>query len=224
MWVLRNARVGVRQREHMRYQRTRIFGLVRDLLNAMGQRLAEARAIDNPRDIFHLKLEEVWDIIGGTAESCDLKSLVESRRAEFDRYRDLPDPPARIVTYGMVGAENNCRFTPQVIAPIEGGLTGTPCSPGKVTGIVRLLSDPRQGAELQGEILVARRTDPGWVALYPSISGLLVERGSVLSHSAIVAREMGIPAVVGIHGLFETLRDGMRVSMDGTTGRIELLD
>jgi pyruvate,water dikinase len=74
-----------------------------------------------------------------------------------------------------------------------------------------------------GEILVAPRTDPGWVALYPAISGLLVERGSVLSHSAIVAREMGLPTIVGVQGLCARLGAGQRVKMDGGTGRIELL-
>jgi pyruvate,water dikinase len=67
---------------------------------------------------------------------------------------------------------------------------------------------------LNGEILVTPRTDPGWVPLYPSVSGLLVERGSLLSHSAIVAREMGLPAIVGIANLTATLKTGMRIRMD----------
>ena len=76
---------------------------------------------------------------------------------------------------------------------------------------------------LNGEILVTSRTDPGWVPLYPSVSGLLVERGSLLSHSAIVAREMGLPAIVGIQGLTQTLRTGMRIRMDGKAGTIRVL-
>ena len=76
---------------------------------------------------------------------------------------------------------------------------------------------------LDGEILVAKRTDPGWIPIFPSISGLLVERGSLLSHSAIVAREMGIPAVVGIKGLLNTLTDGMIVRMDGKSGTVKIL-
>ncbi|HEX8255625.1 MAG TPA: PEP-utilizing enzyme [Thermoanaerobaculia bacterium] len=71
---------------------------------------------------------------------------------------------------------------------------------------------------LNGEILVAERTDPGWVPLYPSISGLLIERGSILSHSAIVAREMGIPTIVGIRGLTSIVKTGDVVTMDGSTG------
>jgi len=78
--------------------------------------------------------------------------------------------------------------------------------------------DPRAAGALAGAILVAERTDPGWTLLFPAALGLLVERGSLLSHSAIVAREIGLPCVVGIAGLLDTLLDGEVVEMDGTTG------
>jgi pyruvate,water dikinase len=74
-----------------------------------------------------------------------------------------------------------------------------------------------------GEILVAPRTDPGWIMLFPSASGLLVEYGSLLSHSAIVAREMSIPAIVSVRGLTAWLSTGDEVEFDGSTGRITLL-
>ena len=77
---------------------------------------------------------------------------------------------------------------------------------------------------LSGEILVAGRTDPGWVPLYPSVSGILIERGSILSHSAIVAREMGIPTVVGIPGLLGTFESGEWVHMDGSTGTVRAVE
>jgi phosphohistidine swiveling domain-containing protein len=79
------------------------------------------------------------------------------------------------------------------------------------------------GAQLRGEILVARHTDPGWVLLFPSISGLVVERGSVLSHSAILAREMGIPAIVGVPGATQRIRSGDRLRLDGFRGVIQVL-
>ncbi|MGI6303291.1 MAG: PEP-utilizing enzyme [Verrucomicrobiota bacterium] len=73
---------------------------------------------------------------------------------------------------------------------------------------------------MNGCILVAGRTDPGWVPLYPAVKGILIERGSILSHSAIVAREMGIPTIVGIHGLLARLTDGQVVTMNGQTGAV----
>jgi pyruvate,water dikinase len=89
---------------------------------------------------------------------------------------------------------------------------------------VRVVRDPRQAGDLGGHILVAERTDPGWTLLFPAVLGLLVQRGSLLSHSAIVAREMGLPCVVGIANLLDTLRDGERVEMDGTTGLVRRLE
>ena len=89
---------------------------------------------------------------------------------------------------------------------------------------VRVVRDPRRAVINEGEILVAERTDPGWIILFPAAAGLLVERGSLLSHSAIVAREMGIPAVVSIPGLMQALTDGDWVELDGTTGRVRRMD
>ncbi len=99
-------------------------------------------------------------------------------------------------------------------------LRGTGCCPGVVRGSVRVIRDPRGAAIEHGEILVAERTDPGWIMLFPAAAGVLVEHGSLLSHSAIVAREMGIPAVVGVAGITQTLNDGEWVEMNGATGEI----
>jgi pyruvate,water dikinase len=87
-----------------------------------------------------------------------------------------------------------------------------------------VVQTPGPDVELTGQILAAERTDPGWVVYYPCISGLLIERGSVLSHSCIVAREMGIPTIVRVPGLLGQLRTGSRVRMNGADGTVELLD
>jgi pyruvate,water dikinase len=81
-----------------------------------------------------------------------------------------------------------------------------------------VVRDPRQPGDLAGRILVAEQTDPGWTLLFPAAAGVLVERGSMLSHAALVARELGVPCIVGIAGLLSTLRDGEVVEMDGATG------
>jgi pyruvate,water dikinase len=83
--------------------------------------------------------------------------------------------------------------------------------------------DPRTARIERGEILVARYTDPGWIMLFPSCSGLLVERGSLLSHSAIVAREMGIPAIVGLAGVTGWVQTGDLVELDGASGIVRKL-
>jgi pyruvate,water dikinase len=101
---------------------------------------------------------------------------------------------------------------------------GIASSPGVVRGRIRRIVDPANAAIQPGEILVAERTDPGWVLLFPAAAGLLVEHGSLLSHSAIVARELRIPAIVSIDGLMAWLRDGDRVEFDGGTGWVERLE
>ena len=87
-----------------------------------------------------------------------------------------------------------------------------------------MITDPRNAIIERGEILVAPRTDPGWIMLFPSAAGLLVEYGSLLSHSAIVAREMGIPAIVSISGLTSWVQTGEWLEMDGSTGVVRKCD
>lgn len=113
----------------------------------------------------------------------------------------------------------------QTLAVDVGGETrrGLGCCPGVVRGRARVVSDPRHAALDKGDILVAERTDPGWVMLFPAAAGLLVERGSLLSHSAIVAREMRLPAVVAISGVTRWLKDGDWVEFDGSTGIVRRL-
>ena len=105
-----------------------------------------------------------------------------------------------------------------------GDLAGVGCCPGIVRARVRIVRDPREAGDLAGRILVPERTDPGWTLLFPIASGLLVQRGSLLSHAAIVAREVGLPCVVGIADLLDTVADGELVEMDGATGVVRRLE
>jgi pyruvate,water dikinase len=89
---------------------------------------------------------------------------------------------------------------------------------------VQVVHDPNAIVSLNGDILVTSSTDPGWVTLFPSASAIIVERGSLLSHSAIVSREMGIPCIVGVTGLLKTLKTGDEVEMDGSTGEIRIIN
>ena len=103
-------------------------------------------------------------------------------------------------------------------------LHGLGCSPGIAEGPVRIITSPTDELTLAGHILVAPRTDPGWAPLFPSAAAIVVERGSLLSHSAVLARELGLPAVVSIPGVVGLLRDGERVRVDGTRGTVERLE
>jgi pyruvate,water dikinase len=223
--VLGNARLGVKNRENLRFARTRIYGLLRELLRAVGEDFTAEGLLDAQDDIFYLTLDEVWDYVRGRAVTTDLRALAALRRKEFDAYRQETTPPAdRFETFGLPYSRNRLRGRSRaVVMEADGVLRGTGCCPGVVTGPVKVLRTPNEDAKLDGEILVAERTDPGWVPLYPAVSGLLIERGSILSHSAIVAREMGIPTIVGIAGLVETLKTGQVVTMDGAAGTVRLV-
>ena len=219
-WVLRNARIRVRQRENLRFERTRLFGRIRRIFLEAGKRLHAAGALCDPRDVFYLQVEEVVALADGTAVTADLAALVAVRKVEFERYRQMPPPAERFETRGVVYFAQSYAPAIKAGAAEPGGeeRRGLGCCPGIVRGVVCVVRDPRNAHLPAGCILVADHTDPGWIMLFPSASGLLVERGSLLSHSAIVARELGIPAVVSIRGLTEWLRDGDIVELDGAQG------
>ena len=222
--VLRQTRARVRDRENLRFERTRVFGRVRRIVVELGRRYAALGLLDDPRDIFLLTIDEAlaWD---GTAACTDLRGLAAVRRAEQARWRTEAAPAERFETRGMVAHGHDFRATrtPPIEAMDDDVRHGTGCGPGTVRGLVRVVRDPRSASPRHGEILVAEQTDPGWVILFPAAGGLLVERGSLLSHTAIVARELGLPAVVGLAGATHWLRDGDEVELDGRTGEVRRL-
>ncbi|WP_374031110.1 phosphoenolpyruvate synthase [Bdellovibrio bacteriovorus] len=224
-WVLKHARKAVKNRENTRFARTRIYGIARTIFQIIGEDLASLGALENPRDIFWLTIEEVFGIYNGTLPSFDLKAFVELRKKDYARFTEETDP--RVMTRGAV-YWNNKFIKEEDLSQVSSetgdwDLKGLPCCPGVLEGVVKVIINPSDNLDLNGEILVTARTDPGWVPLYPAISGLLVERGSLLSHSAIVAREMGIPAIVSIPGLTKKLKTGMRVRIDAKAGTIKIL-
>lgn len=241
-WTMRHARARVRDREHLRFERTRVFGRARRIFVEIGRRLHALDRLDDARDVFYLEVDEVLGFIEGTATTTDLKGLVALRRREFDGYRADAAPADRFQTRGIVYVGNAFRDASQESAARKNGTaetatgavqneqndpvqrSGIGCCQGVVRGPVRVVIDPRGVALQAGEILVAERTDPGWIMLFPAVAGLLVERGSLLSHSAIVARELGLPAIVALPGVTRWLRDGDLVEMDGGSGIVRRIN
>lgn len=217
--LLRWTRLHVRNRENMRFARTRLTGVLRRLFKAVGQDLVRVGVLRAPEDVFYLSVDELTAYVDGRSLTRDLGALASLRRQEFVQFAQQ-EPPDRFVTLGLP-----LQRVPEVerLSENVATLRGTPCAPGVVEAPTCLIRNPSEGLSLNGEILVAARTDPGWVALYPAAKGLLVEKGSVLSHSAIVAREMGLPTIVGIPGLCQRLQGGERVHMDGKTGVIRIV-
>lgn len=216
-------RRGVRHRESTRMERARMFGLFRSVYLELGRQLHLGGELDGPRDILFLTVDEIDALRDGTAVQTDLRPLVRARRAEFARY-EREDLPHHFATWGLASLGNVHRAPASPVSEGEASLQGVGCYPGLVEGGVAVVEDPERPPEVAGRILCAVRTDPGWTPLFPQASGLLVERGSALSHSAVVARELGIPCIVGLPGLTQRLRTGDRVRMDGGAGRVEVFE
>jgi pyruvate,water dikinase len=209
----------VRDRENLRFERTRIFGHARRVFLAMGREFAARGLIETPRDIFHLTVPEVLGAVEGFGLSGDLKSLIALRRAEAQAAATRPDPPERIELRGPAIAPTWGQSMTARDDSTRHKATG--CSAGRVTARARVIRDPRTQSLAAGDILIARHTDPGWIAVFSNASAIVVERGSLLSHSAIVARELGIPCVVGLKGATAWITDGETITVDGTTGEVE---
>ncbi|MCC8422417.1 phosphoenolpyruvate synthase [Photorhabdus thracensis] len=219
---LRKLRQAIRHRENMRFTRTRMFGLYRDIFIQLGQAYALEGLLAEPRDIFYLTLEEIYSGYEGTAVQTQLKPLVAIRKQEYASYETEDEPAHHFFIRGSLYQQQDYSYPYQEQqTPTDSGmLQGIGCYPGVVETTIRLIKNPQDEMSLAGQILCTVRTDPGWAPLFPTAGGLLIERGSTLSHSAVVARELGIPAIVGIPAITQILKDGDRVRMDGATGSV----
>jgi pyruvate,water dikinase len=194
----------------------------RKLLIPVGEELARKSRIEKADDIFFLDTVEAREALGGT----DMRALVRERRASYEQEmgrRHIPrvllsdgtEPELEVLSKGQGVAGSS--------AAGESALEGTPASAGLVTGTARVVMDPA-GARLEpGEILVAPSTDPGWTPLFLTASGLVMEMGGAMSHGAVVAREYGIPAVVGLPAATQRIATGQQITVDGSKGTVTIL-
>lgn len=221
---LSKLRDAIRNRENMRLDRTRLFGLYRDIFSEIGKQLEFYDCLDDERDVFYLSIDEIYAYNEGRTVTALLKPLVEVRKAEYAQY-EQHDLPHHFYTHGAVYCNNQYEYPHEVeqTALDADTLEGIGCYPGEVETTLRLIFSPDDELNLNGQILCTVRTDPGWAPLFPTAGGIVVERGSTLSHSAVVARELGIPAIVGVPNLTKIVSDKEMVRMNGSTGRIQRL-
>lgn len=216
-FVGRQARLAIRNRENMRFARARLYGLVRAVFTRLGEELHAGGVLRDPRDVFLLTVDEVLGCVEGTGATRDLAALVSLRQDEYRAFaaREVAD---RIETSGLPRRAP----TPAPGAAVEprGALRGIGCSAGVGSGAARIVADPRTARVAPGEVLVARSTDPGWVFLMMQAGGLVAERGSLLSHTAILGRELGIPTVVGVADACARIPEGAQLTLDGRSGEV----
>lgn len=226
--TLRWAREALRHRENMRLARTRAFGLVKRIFRALARRFSENGFLGEPEEIFFLTLEEVRGVVRGSSVTADLRRLASIRRDELARHERTELPP-RIVVRGPVLGVSTSPALPEASGPPAAERPGTRlrgegCSRGVVRGRALVVREPRRQVDVEDRILVAPMTDPGWVFLMVAARGLVVEKGSPLSHTAIVGRELGIPTVVAVAGATSRIGDGDLIEIDGTVGTVRILE
>lgn len=215
----------VKLRENLRYERTKVFGMVRKIMKKMGVLLHKSGIIENERDIFYLKIDEIFSLIDGTLIDTNLKEIIKMRKNNYKKYDEIATLPDRFLTKGFL--EKNFYVEDLIIDEKIGDrkiLQGIGCNSGIVKGKVKVVLNPLKTEINEGDIVVTKSTDPSWVMFFPLLKGLIVEKGSLLSHSAIISREMNIPAIVGVYQVTQKLKTGDLVQFDGKTGIIKVIE
>lgn len=226
--ALASLRRSVKAREDTRFCRSQLYGISRDVLWRLGDRLVAAGMLDTAADLVHLHVEEVLGAFDGTLTETDLRAVALRRKAELERSAEKAEPPAYFTIPADVpvplaltsrqDVDHTARMTE------DGVLHGLASSSGRVRArakIVRDASIPPQSCT--DRILVAKETDPGWLALMMAAKGIVVERGSLISHTAISGRLLGIPTVVAVPRALTEIPDGAWVELDGDAGTVRLL-
>lgn len=202
-------------REYPKYGMVRRYFVYKRALLEEADRLVQAGVLREREDVFYLRLQELHEVVRtGRADA----ELLRRRREEFRSYEALT-PPRVLTSEGEAVAGSYRRED----AP-PGALLGLAVSAGTVEGRARVLRD-LGGAELaEGDILVTPYTDPSWTPAFVAVRGLVTEVGGLMTHGAVIAREYGLPAVVGVEGATRLIPDGQRIRVNGTEGYVELLD
>ena len=204
-------------RESPKFFIVRLMGIIREELLASGREFAGEGILERPEDLFFLHFHELQALANGDLR--DWKSLIAGRHNAYDRENRRRQVPRVLVSDGRT-------FYEGLGSEADAGdvITGSPVSPGVAEGIVHVIFDPRGAQLAPGEILVCPGTDPAWTPLFLAAGGLITEVGGMMTHGSVVAREYGIPAVVGVHQATTRLKDGQRIRIDGTAGKIMILD
>ncbi|MFO0580144.1 MAG: rifamycin-inactivating phosphotransferase [Polyangia bacterium] len=212
--VIRRLRIFMGYREYPKYGIVRRYFVYKQALLKEAEALVRARVIREKEDIYYLTFQELREVVR-TNELDD--RLVEQRKAGHERNRKLT-PPRVITSDGEIiaGAYRRADLP-------AGALVGLAVSSGVVEGRARVVLDLADAERAAGEILVTPFTDPSWTPLFVSIKGLVTEVGGLMTHGAVIAREYGLPAVVGVENATRLIKDGQRIRVHGTEGYVEIL-
>jgi pyruvate,water dikinase len=212
--MIDRVRTFIGYREYPKYGMVSRYFVYKQALLEEAERLVQARVLRDKEDIFYLTLQEFHDV--ARTHSVD-DQLIRERKNAFRSYEALT-PPRVLTSDGEVvfGAYRRDGLP-------AGALAGLPVSAGTVEGRARVILDMAEADLAAGDILVTSATDPSWTPLFVAIKGLVTEVGGLMTHGAVIAREYGLPAVVGVEHATRLIRDGQRIRVSGTEGYVEIL-
>jgi pyruvate,water dikinase len=212
--LVARARAYLAVREHPKFLLIHLFQHGRRIILEAGRMAVERGLLADVSDVWMLDLDELLAVLEG--QKRDVRETVAARRETWKRYAKLSPPP-------MLTSEGE---SPPLSASPEtpGVLRGMGASVGIVEGTARVVMDPAREVLRPGEILVAPFTDPGWTPLFIHARALVMEVGGLMTHGSVVAREYGLPAVVGVTGATTRIRSGQRIRVDGDRGQVVLLE
>lgn len=204
-------------REHHKYLLILVMDECKKAIMAEAKQLADKGIFQQVEDVFYVSLDELKCLLSGEF-SLDVSQLISERKEQYQWHQTLK-PPRVMTSEGEIvtGAPKKGTFP-------KGALLGTPASSGVVVGKARIIIQPEKAQLNEGEILVAPHTDPGWTPLFPSAKALITEVGGLMTHGSVVAREYGIPAVVGVDDATKIIKDGQQIRVDGDQGFVEILE
>jgi len=204
------------KREELRLLRSNTFSVVRKILNRIGECFVEKNLILETADIYFLKLSEIFDY-KNIKNNTVFKTEIEKRKNEYLSFQNINPLPF----FGI--SKNEEVPLKEYITSNSKTVSGRPCTPGKIKGKVKVFKEYFIPETIDFDILIAKHTDPGWTTLIGLSKGMIIEQGGILSHAAIVSRELGIPTIIGVENAVEFFQDNQIIEIDGNTGKIEIL-
>ena len=216
-WLAHRVELYMPLREAPKHYAVIVFQRIRQAALELGKRLERGGSISAKEDVFFLEIEELVDVVKGKEPGFDIREKLNDRKDRYTRFKN-ETPPGIFRSDGVPVIEE----TDPIGQQAEGILQGTAVSGGYTAGPVCVLSEPDPTAVKEGDIIVMEYADPGWTPLFPQASGIVMEVGGLMCHAAVVARELGIPAVFGIPNATAILENGQHVKVDGVKGTVTL--
>ncbi|WP_163253598.1 phosphoenolpyruvate synthase [Bacillus tropicus] len=212
--MIRNIRNFIGYREYPKYGMINRYFIYKQALLKEAEQLVQSGVIHEVDDIYYLTFEELHEVVRTKKLSYD---LIHKQKNDYKLYEKLT-PPRIMTSDGEIITGKYKREN----LPVD-AIAGLPVSSGLVEGRARVILNMEDANLEEGDILVTAFTDPGWTPLFVSIKGLVTEVGGLMTHGAVIAREYGLPAVVGVENATKLIKDGQRIRVHGTEGYIEVL-